>query len=177
MAKGIQEKSADTIIVENRLRNTQPGDLVTYNELSTLLGRDVREFCIGYVQTARKTLIGESVFFDTVKSEGYLRLDVEQSCKVVSSYITRAKKTAGRGLRHLAHVEFAKLSDDGKRHHLTSSAQLGAMKLFSSGKAAKRIGTQVTPDMATTLAIGETLKLFGGGDNGKQQDATGQDSA
>lgn len=161
-SKGIQAKSADTLIVENRLRNTKPGDVVTYDELSTLLGRDVREFCMGSVHTARKTLIHESAFFDAISNEGYKRLTDEEACDAASHYTSRAKSASRRGLTHLQNVQFEKLSDEGKKKHLTQSAQLGAINMFATGKAAKRISAVVDTTKAQQMAIGETLKLFGG---------------
>lgn len=156
---GIRAKSNDTLIVERRLRETKPGDLVTYEELSTLLGRDVREFCLGCVSTARNSLQAESIFFDTVANEGYMRLDNEQACKVAVHYVAGIKRKARRGMRHLSHVKYDQLSPEAQREHLTMSTQLGAVELFASGKAAKKIEGAVSG--STPLAIGETLKLFG----------------
>jgi hypothetical protein len=62
---------------------------------------------------------------------------------------------------HLQNVPFDGLSDEGKKKHMVTSAQLGAIDLFSSGKAVKKLETAVT-DSSHKLAIGETLKLFGG---------------
>jgi hypothetical protein len=159
--RGIRVKSADTLTIENRLRNTEPGDVVSYDDLSTLLGRDVRMYCRGNLGTARKTLVDESIFFDVLPNAGLKRLNTEEACEAASSYTRRARKTARRGIRHLQHVQFDELSDDGKRKHLTTSAQLGAMEMFGAGKAAKRIEKRVN-GQRDQLPIGETLKLFGG---------------
>ena len=161
-SKGIQAKSADTLIVENQLRTTRPGDVIQYDELSKLLGRDVRTFCLGSVQTARKALIHESIFFDTIPNEGYKRLTDEEACLSASHYIARAKSASHRGLTHLQNVQFEKLTDEGKRHHLTASAQLGAINMFAAGKAQKKISAAVDATKSQQMAIGETLKLFGG---------------
>lgn len=157
--KGIQSKSADTLTIEHRLRNTQPGDVVTYEELSTLLGRDVREYCRSNVATARKSLIHDSIYFDTVENEGFRRLNNEEACAAASFYTKRLRRTARRGLTHLQHVKFDELSDDSKKKHLATSAQLGAIHLFSGNNATKRIESKVSGSMP--IPIGETLKLFG----------------
>ena len=157
---GIQEKSADTKVVEHRLRNTTVGEIVTYAELSKLLGRDVREYCKSNVQSARRSLVNESIFFDCVANEGFKRLNNEEAVLASDHYRTRARKAARRGLTHLVHVPFDQLSDESKKKHLAMSAQLGAIDLFSSTKSARRIETAVA-ETKTTMAIGETLKLFG----------------
>ena len=161
MTKGIQEKSADTRVIENRLRNTAVGELVTYDELSKLLGRDVRAFCKSNVDCARRALVKESIFFDTMKNEGYKRLNNEEAVIASDHYRTRARRAARRGLTHLVNVPFDGLTDESKRKHLAMSAQLGAIELFGSTKSSKRIETAVA-ETKTTMAIGETLKLFGG---------------
>lgn len=158
---GIQIKSADTSIIENRLRNTKPGDIVTYAELSTLLGRDVVEFCRGNINSARNTLVKESIFFDCITNEGYKRLDNKEAVHASEAYTTRARRAARKGMVHLQNVPFDGLDDEAKKKHLTVSAQLGAIDLFSSSKATKKIEGAVT-DASHKLAIGETLKLFGG---------------
>lgn len=161
MKKGIQAKSADTSIIENRLRSTQPGDVVSYDELSKLLGRDVREHCRGNLNTARKTAMHEGIFFDVRTNEGLVRLDGEQATAASEHHIVRSRKAARRGLDHLAHVPFDTLSDESKQKHLTASAQLGAIHLFSTSKSAKKIELAVK-STTSPMAIGETLKLFGG---------------
>lgn len=159
MSKGIREKSADTSILENRLRNTSPGDVIPYAELSTILGRDVREFCRGNLNTARKNLVGEKIHFDVISGEGLKRLDGVGAVDSAGSYIGKAKRAAGKGIKILQNVEFENLPPESRRSHLAKSAQLGAIKLFGSNLAAKKIEEKVGESQ---LAIGETLKLFGG---------------
>jgi hypothetical protein len=158
--RGIQAKSQDTLIVENRLRKTEPGDVVTYDELSTLLGRDVRLHCRSNMMTARHTLVGESIFFDCVPNEGYRRLTTNEAAFASDNHRERIASTARRGLRHLRHVPFDDLTDEAKKKHLTMSAQFGAIQLFGSTKATKKIEAAVKS--TSPMAIGETLKLFGG---------------
>ena len=159
--RGIAEKSTDTLIVEHRLRSAEIGDVVSYAELSKLLGRDVREHCRGSIGTARKTLISESVFFSTISGEGLKRLNGEEAVNSSDSFVARARSATRRGLNLLRHVQFAELSEDAKQKHLATSSQLGAMHLFSSSKAARKIETRVKA-AGTEIPIGETLKLFGG---------------
>lgn len=159
MAKGIREKSADTSVLENKLRSVAIGDTITYSELSKALGRDVRQFCYGNLVTARKTLVGEKIHFDVVAGQGLKRLDGVAAVMSAGSYVDRAKNAASRGMKVLQNVEFAELPEDAKKQHLAKSAQLGAIKLFGSSKAEKRLTQAVT---SQPMAIGETLKLFGG---------------
>lgn len=159
MSKGIREKSADTSVLENKLRSVAVGEVITYAELSKALGRDVRQFCYSNLSTARKTLVGEKIHFDVVSGEGLKRLAGTEAVVSAGSYVDRAKNAATKGMKILANIEFAELPDESKKQHLAKSAQLGAIKLFGSSKAEKKLTQSVT---SQPLAIGETLKLFGG---------------
>lgn len=158
---GVQLKSADTKIIEHRLRSTSPGDVVTYDEMSVLLGRDVREFCYGNIQTAIRTLIKESIFFDCVVGKGYKRLNEAESVAALEHYRVKARRAVRRGIVHLQHIEADKLSEQDKMKYFAMGTQLQAMELFSSSKATNRIESAVK-DVSKQMAIGETLKLFGG---------------
>ena len=159
--RGIAEKSADTITIEHRLRKLSVDEIVTYDELSTLLGRDVRTHCSGNMQTARKELEKDALFFGTVRGKGIVRLSNDGAVESSKSHLVRARRATTRGLRKLACVPFEQLSDKAKKSHLVTSAQLGAMNLFAKSSSARKI-EQKTNGSEQPVPIGETLKLFGG---------------
>lgn len=158
---GVQLKSADTKIIEHRLRTTSAGEVVTYDELSKLLGRDVRVHCYGNIQTAIKALIKESVFFDCVIGNGYRRLNESESVAALEHYRIKARRAVRRGIVHLQHIEADKLSEQDRLKYFAAGTQLQALELFSGAKAGNKIEAAVTK-CASQMAIGETLKLFGG---------------
>lgn len=153
-------KSADTLVIENRLRETQIGEIVTYEELTKLLGRDVRQFCVSSLRSARHALITEAIFFDVIDNTGLRRLTSEEAAEYSTSFVRRARATSRRGLRHLQNVNFAELSDKAQQLHLTTSTQLGMIDLFGSSKSGNKISQAVKN--GKSLPVGETLKLFGG---------------
>lgn len=157
--KTIGEKSADTIILEQTLRSADVGDVVSYEDMSKKLGRDVRVHCYSNLQSARRALETESLFFGVIPNEGLKRLTNDEAVVASSDYTRRARSAARRGMRHLAYVPFADLSNEKKQQHLTLSAQLGAIQLFSGSKAADKISKRVG-QTSHVLAVGETLNLF-----------------
>lgn len=158
---GIKGKSVDTSIVENRMRTAAVGETVTYDDLTKLLGRDVRTYCRSCLATARNTLVKESIFFDTVPGVGFIRLSNDEACKSTRHYVAKSRSAVRRGLRHIRNVPYAGLDPESKREHLAISTQLAMIDLFSTSKSEKRISGAVHDE--SPLAIGETLKLFGGG--------------
>lgn len=161
VTKGRFAKSVDTSIIEKALRDSQEGDIVTYDDLSTKLGRDVREFCYSNLSSARRSLVEDSIFFDVVDGVGLKRLNNEESLSSPQSYIKRATNAARRAVKNLSRIKFDELSDDGKKKHLVTSAVAGAMSMFGSSKAGKKLEQKISSD-PKQLPIGETLKLFGG---------------
>lgn len=161
--QGIKEKSADTLIVENRLRNTEEGDTVTYEALSILLGRDVRKHCRGSLTTALRTLIGESIFFDTIRNAGYTRLTAEAANVYGGKHFVRSvKSTTRRGQRYMRNIRREKLSDEGKRQHTAHATHINLLAHLAAEPAVKKINSAVKSADDMTLAIGTTLQLFGG---------------
>lgn len=150
-------KSADTLIIEQRLRACSVGDIVTYTELSKLLGRDVREHCRGNLTTALKSLAADRLIFGTITGEGMQRLDDSQKLATVDSMLQRSRRAAKRVLTRLSVTDFAALDADGQKKHLVLSAAAGAVELLASQKAQKTISTQVSNSV---LPIGQTLSLF-----------------
>ena len=97
---GLFQKSADTSIVENRLRNTVVGEVVTYDSLTTLLGRDSRTFCRSNINSARRSLELESIFFDAISGEGMRRLTEAEADR--RSHSRNASYRCHTGNRELA---------------------------------------------------------------------------
>jgi hypothetical protein len=161
VSKGRFAKSVDTSIIEKRLRDAKEGDVVSYDDLSTLLGRDVREHCRGNMSSARNALIEESIFFDVIDGVGYKRLTNEESLSSPRSHLKRATNAARRAVKNLSNIKFDELSESGKKTHLVTSAAAGAVAMFGGAKGLKKIENKINSD-PKQLPIGETLKLFGG---------------
>lgn len=154
------QKSADTKIIESALAEASVGDTVTYETLSKAIGRDVRQFAWNAVSTARNSLLNEKKFvFGIEKNVGLVRLNDSQIVDTSESDRRKMKRAAGRSIRKLGVVDYAKLTDDKKKQHTIAAAQMGAISMFAGKSATKKIATKVN-EGKETLAIGETLAMF-----------------
>ena len=154
-------KSIDTVIIENRLRNTVPGEIVTYEELSTLLGRDYVEFCRSNGTTAQKSLMSEhSMFFDCVRGVGYRRLTDDETNGYMDHFRKSIKTTSRNGVRCSELVPYEKLSEPAKRKHDAVRSTLEVTSLFTADSALKKIEKAVENNSAR-LSNAETMRLFG----------------
>ena len=155
------EKANDTKILESVLGEAKVGDLITYDELSKAIGRDVRKFAQPSLSSARRGLLRDKHFvFACETGVGLKRLNDEEIVLSSESDRRRMKRAATRAIKKLTVVKFEGLSEELKRQHVVASAQLGAIEMFSGKNATKKIESQVDGSK-TTLAIGETLQMFG----------------
>ena len=159
MTKTIAEKSVDTLLIENRLRQTEVNDEVSYNELSTILGRDVRQFCAYNLYSARNCLEREGIFFETIRNQGVKRIDNRTAVTTSVKFVNQSRRAASRGIKRLSSVPFAELDEESKKEHLSRSAQFGAISLFSKESAHKKIATKVDSN-SERVPVGKVLELF-----------------
>lgn len=154
------EESNDTKIIESVLLGAEIGDLITYEELSKAIGRDVRTFAQPSLRSARQgVLVSKGIVFGVETNVGLRRLNDEEIVDSIESDRARVRRATRKSLKKLTVVKFDNLSEEKKRQHVVASAQMGAIELFSTKNATKRIASKVDAGK-TTIAIGETLKMF-----------------
>jgi len=153
-------KSTDTVIIENIFSQCKVGETVTYDELSKAIGRDVRKFASGSIQTTLKTMLAEhNMVFGNEKNVGYVRIANDTVVNSVNDYDARqTQRISKRSLQKLSTVNFGELSEDGKKKHIVASSRMGAIAMFSQKSAVKKIESHIKD--SSHLPIGETLKLF-----------------
>lgn len=154
------EKSSDTKIIEKILESAEVGQLITYQQISNAIGRDVRKHSVNSLNTARRGLLkSKGILFGVKQNSGLIRLDDKQIVQTTEGDRARVNRVAKRSLEKLSVVNFDNLDDKSKKEHIAASTQFGVLAMFSQSSSTKRIESNVENK---ELSIGETLKLFGG---------------
>jgi hypothetical protein len=154
------QKSADTKIIESILAECKVGQTITYEALSKAIGRDVRQFAMPSLRSARQGLLKSKGFVFAVETNiGLVRLDDSQIVESMESDRKKLQRAATRTINKLSVVDFDKLTQEKKKQHTVAAAQMGVIAMFSKKSTAAKIASSVN-DTKTTLAIGETLSLF-----------------
>lgn len=153
------EKTLDTLIIENRLRNAAVGDTVTYEELTTLLGRDVRKFCKSGLDTARKSLLTDGLVFANVYNVGYKRLDDSGKLGAARTHVDRAGRQARKSRKILTVTDMRALNDEEKKRCIALRVESDTIELFTSLEAQRKITKSVAPTDGR-LDVSKTLELF-----------------
>lgn len=150
-------------IVLDRLLKAEQGEIVTYAELSELIGVNAQEEGYRYVAAARrKALNDRSAVFEAVSGLGIKRLHGEEVVDHASSTIVRMRRAAQRGMKKLTSLsedEYANLPNEHKIKHNTVASMLGALTVFTSKPAALRVEAAVSRAHAS-LPLQRTLEAF-----------------
>lgn len=155
------EKSSDTHILEGLFTKAEIGDIVTYEEMTKSIGRDVREFAHASIRSALRAAERQGIIFEARPNVGYVRLNDAEIVKKSDADKTSIRKKTERAMDRLGVVKFDELSDADKKKHTVTSAQLGAIRMFSTSSATKKIESKVKGS-SSVIPIGETLKMFTG---------------
>lgn len=154
------KQSIDSRQIADRLGQLRPGEHVTYEELSRLIGRDVRRFAISCLATAIRQHLREGVVFAALRGQGIKRLDDAELVGVGDRSLNHIRRHARKSAHKLASFrDFDALPKDDKARVLAMQSALGAVLMFSKPEAIRRLQSGVQKSMKE-LPIGKTLKLF-----------------
>lgn len=164
-------RSAESILIEDRLAELAVGDVISYAELNSLApDLDVQGVDRSKLETARRHLLdrvtpdGEPGYaFGVIVGEGLRRLDNDGIYEQSQSDARRIQRASKRSFRKLQQVDYEGLSEDGRQKHVMQSAALGAAALCVTPskqvhlKGAARAALQ---SKSGRLDVSETLALF-----------------
>lgn len=154
------ERHPDTAVIEKMLRDCDVGNVVSYDDLTKRLGRDVRVHCWNYVRSAIGKLKRDGFEFVAVRNVGYQRLTEAEKISIKAHSAAKSGQRRFRSVtRTIERVDFSQLDAEHRQAAITLGAQAGAVELMTSASGTKRIEaatskeTQVPP-------VGKILELF-----------------
>ncbi len=160
------EMSLETQQLIQRLEELEEGELVAWDELSELVGRDCRREANGLVWTARRHCERHlSVTFETVPKKGVRRLKNNEIPMQAGKSRRIMHRRAGRAIRTHTCCDPSKLNESERMVYHTYGTQLYFTRKATGERATKLI-SEKSPD--SLLNFDQTVKLFiGKQDNGK----------
>ena len=162
--RAIPERSVDSDILYHELLKVAVGEVVTYEDLSKRIGRDVTQDARGNLTTARRAALSiDRALFAPVRSVGLKRLDDTGKLDAGESQLQRVRKASQQGRRVLASVlEFDALPNAEKVRHNATASVLGAIHAFSKPSAVARVAKRVNELTDGTLPVAKTIEMFAG---------------
>jgi len=147
----------------NRLRQVQPGDIITYGEMNDLVGMKVQApgDGYGYLNTARNMCLrNDRIVFRPVHNVGLERLTDNKIAEVGYSFIGSVQRKSKKGISELTSVkDFEVLSNDEKIRHNTALSILGVFASISKSKKITMLENKVK-ESKKSFSFEETIKLF-----------------
>lgn len=153
------EVSPDTWALTDFLRKSVVGQIVTYQEMAGILGRDVQNGGRHVLQSARRRLEREDILFGTVWRVGVKRLNdaeiVDQAAHDVDGIRRRADRAAKRTLR----ANYSQLSGEQRLQFNTRTTLLAIIAKIASKPKVKQLEEAVKTEEGR-LPLAKTLEVF-----------------
>lgn len=158
MPRTIPELSIDAQAIERRLDAVNPGETVTYAELSRLVGRDVQKDR-GPLQTAMRRLTANQKVFSAVRGEGVKRLTDAEILGLSPAALASMSGKARRTAKKLAAVDYAALDQQQQAAHNAALSVFAVVSHMARPASMKLLEARVA-ETHEALPIGRTLEAF-----------------
>ena len=159
MNRAIPELSADVKLLAARLAKCERGDVVTFEEMTSIVGRDIRKHR-GILTSARRIVLRDNrLVFESVLKVGMKCMENDSLSSVGTSFISRTSRGARRAEQKMATVEYEKLSNGSRVKHNVAASMLAAVGMMTRSSEVKKLET-VIEKRNEPMPTAETLKLF-----------------
>lgn len=129
----IGEVTSETLALYGHLKTLPIGAVVTYDDLTAIVGRNVQESARSALQTARRMCQRDhQIVFSPVVGYGLKRLNDNQIVSSADGDIKRIHRSAGRGIKKLACVDYQNLDHAGMSSLNAKAAVLGTLAQHST---------------------------------------------
>jgi hypothetical protein len=157
----IFEKSDDSKILTEHLSGAQVGEVVTYAELSRVVGKSLSEFRSALASARRQVLREKGFVFGTEKGVGIRRLSSEEIIAASTSDRHAIRRKARRSLQKLGAVNYAALDATKQIAATAVAAVFHATAEINRDSSVKLI--QAAAGSSQQLPIRETLQALARG--------------
>lgn len=153
--------SIDVKLVYERLAKCSTGDLVTYEDLSAIIGRDIRLKANWVLGSARRRAFTQNqMLFGAIAKVGVKRLSDAEIVATGQDALTRIHKTSLRAARRMTAIRsFDTLDAPARTKHDTYLSALGVLSHLTKEKSMQRLEEKVKAS-GKTLALARTLEAF-----------------
>jgi alkylated DNA nucleotide flippase Atl1 len=159
--KATFEMSIETRTIRDLFKDAEVGEIVTYADLATALGREVNG-ANPNVQSAINSLIGEGILLENVRGIGYKRLADTEVVGTAEHARKGMKRKASKQVKKLACVQdFDAMPNEAKVKHNAAVSIFGAIGAMLGINRYKRVEAAVEKT-AAQLPLAKTLEAFKG---------------
>ena len=153
--------SIETKQLLERLMKVEVGELITYKEMTEIVGRDVRKDGSGIMYSAKRKALNDcQIVFITITNKGLKRASDEEIANSGASVIHKIRRTSHKGKKVLYAVnDFSALTNESKISHNAYASFLGAIDLITRPKKIVALQEMVREE-SDSINVTKTLELF-----------------
>jgi hypothetical protein len=134
--RSIPDKRIETQLMEERFASASVGETITYDDLESLTGIDVRGRFRHLLYSALGSVKARHrIAFACVPRKGYVRADDAQIVATVDGVHRRIRGVAKSGMKTLACAEYSALSPEDQRRHNTGATIYHVVSTVTSSRA------------------------------------------
>lgn len=153
--------SIDTKMLSDRLALLPVGETLPYEDLSSVIGRDVRTEARSNLTSAMHRLLSEGVVFAAVRGIGIKRLTDEEIVGIGPETVAKVRRAARRAGTKLSAVQdFAALPATAQTQHNMSMSVLGVLLHLTKPKTIRQLEARIGEAQAA-LPLQRTLEALG----------------
>lgn len=161
MGDKVKEASVDSRLLYKRLAELAPGQIITYAELSAIIGRDVQGDARSYLNTARRMVEREDgKAFGCIINEGLKCLIDKEIIVSGSNAVTRIRKFSKRAARRFTCIaDMASLPNEERIKMNATASILGAIAFIGKASNVSKIEAAVA-ETKEQLPYLKTMEAF-----------------
>lgn len=155
------QTSIETRLLYDRLRKLEVEEVVTYEELSEVIGLDIQKEAWAALSSARRMILrDDNIVCDPVRGFGIKRLSDKEANATGSHTLLRVRRMTDRGVKKVLAADYDNLDDEDKTRRNATLSAFAVVKLMAKAKSLDRIAAANTT--SGELPIARTLELFKG---------------
>ena len=141
MGKTIQDASAGTILLAQKLASMKECDVLTYQEIAQCVGTsNTRRAWGSMLDTARNIARREhKAVFGVLRAEGLKRLDSNGIVSATSEQLSRVHRTARKGIKIGVCADYTAMTTDNQRQYNTAMILLAITERGSNSGTIKKV--------------------------------------
>jgi len=152
----------DTKALADRLAKAKTGELITYEELSGLIGRNVQAIARSNMESARDIVMRDGqIVFGVVRNIGLKRLNAAETVQTGQDSVDHIRRTSKRALRRITSLEYEALPNEMKIKHNMYASAFGVLAHMMGAPQMRRLEGRVEA-AHDRLPLMKTLEAFKG---------------
>lgn len=161
----IPQTSADTLATIDRLKQTEIDEVVTYADLESALGFDIRTRRWILSSAMNRLLVDERMKFAVVRNVGVKRLSEAEASEVMPHKIAKVRNSARRAKKFGQRVDVMQLPKEKRAAHAANLSLAHMIEASCSTKSRQKLIAAASSDVksASVLGIKKSLAALMGG--------------